>query len=696
MSSLRKMAYITRTGVSMLGLSDAAESIGFRTLGVRIDIRQLVRDVPLPCIIHWNENHFIIVYRVRKSRKEIFVVDPAIGHLKYRYKEFCDFWYNRERNNGYCLILQPTPEFYMAQDEVVNHKQISFLLKYLRNHSNLIWQLVLSFFVAGILQLFIPFLTQSIVDKGINYNDLSFLTLVLIAQLALSIGRAVVELLRGWILLHLTTRINISLISDFLAKLMRLPISFFDSRRTGDLMQRISDNNRIQNFLTNNSLNFLFSLATFIVFSCVIAHYNIKLFSIFILFSSIYIVWVSLFMKYRRKLDKKRFNQSSNNQSNLIQLITGMHEIKLNNCEKKKRWEWERIQARLFEISIKGLVIRQSQSTGALIINGSKDFIITFLTAKSVIDGQITLGMMLSIQYIIGQLNGPIEQLLSFLNGWQDAKLSLERLGEIYEKESEESGGEVFNTDTPSAQGITLKDISFQYEGPNSPFALKDIDIQIPANKITAIVGASGSGKTTLIKLLQGFYPPVDGEIRIGDSLLNTIDVQYWRKNIGSVMQDGFIFSDTILNNIALTEESPNYKRFQYALKVANIDSFVESLPSGNNTQIGFEGTGISQGQKQRILIARVVYKDPRFVFFDEATNALDAKNESIIMENLNQFFMTRTVLIVAHRLSTVKNADKIIVLSEGKIVEEGNHATLTNKKGFYYELVKNQLELGS
>jgi len=401
-------------------------------------------------------------------------------------------------------------------------------------------------------------------------------------------------------------------------------------------------------------------------------------------------------MKYRRKLDKKRFNQSSNNQSNLIQLITGMHEIKLNNCEKKKRWEWERIQARLFEISIKGLVIRQSQSTGALIINGSKDFIITFLTAKSVIDGQITLGMMLSIQYIIGQLNGPIEQLLSFLNGWQDAKLSLERLGEIYEKESEESGGEVFNTDTPSAQGITLKDISFQYEGPNSPFALKDIDIQIPANKITAIVGASGSGKTTLIKLLQGFYPPVDGEIRIGDSLLNTIDVQYWRKNIGSVMQDGFIFSDTILNNIALTEESPNYKRFQYALKVANIDSFVESLPSGNNTQIGFEGTGISQGQKQRILIARVVYKDPRFVFFDEATNALDAKNESIIMENLNQFFMTRTVLIVAHRLSTVKNADKIIVLSEGKIVEEGNHATLTNKKGFYYELVKNQLELGS
>lgn len=714
--TLRERSFITREGVSMLGISDAAESLGFRTLGVRLNWEQLVNDAPLPFIAHWKKNHFVVVYKISTKRNFlnvllknhtikdiddvwIHVADPSRGLVKYKASEFKNAWFSTKKDNeekGHCLILEPTPEFYEVQDEKVDRKRWGYLFSYLRPYKSLILQLILSFVVASILQLILPFLTQAIVDKGVNYKDISFLAIILIAQLALIIGSASVGFIRGWIMLHLTTRVNISLISDFLAKLMRLPIAFFDSKMTGDLMQRMGDNGRIQGFLTSTAINIVFSAANFLIYSCIIAFYNLHIFGIFLLGSVLYVIWVSTFLRYRRELDNRRFAQSASNQSNIIQLITGMQEIKLNNCEKQKRWEWERIQAMLFKISVRGLMLGQYQGAGALVINGAKNFIITYLVAKSVIDGQMTLGMMLAMQYIIGQLNGPVESLIGFMQSWQDAKISLERLGEIQEKDAEDSDSALKTLELPSDRTITLKNLSFQYEGPHSPFVLENIDLVIPANKVTAIVGTSGSGKTTLLKLLLGFYLPTKGEIQVGASRLDAINCRVWRQHAGAVMQEGFIFSDTIANNIAISEETVDKERLYHAVTVANIRDFIESLPLGYNTKIGSEGHGISQGQKQRILIARAVYKNPDFLFFDEATNALDANNERTIMQNLDSFFKGKTVVVVAHRLSTVKNADNIIVLEKGKIVEQGRHIELSRNNGSYYQLVKNQLELGN
>lgn len=699
LNTLRDRSYLTHEGVSMLGISDAAESIGFRTLGVRLNWDQLVSGTPLPCIAHWKKNHFVVVYKISKANNWIHVADPALGLVSYKADEFKKAWLSTKKDGeekGHCLILEPTPEFYQQEDEKPNRKNIGFLLKYLQPYKNLLVQLILSFAVASLLQLIFPFLTQSIVDKGVNHKDVPFLILVLVAQLMLMFGQASVEFIRGWIMLHLTTRVNISLISDFLIKLMHLPIAFFDSKMTGDLMQRIGDNSRIQNFLTSTSLNILFSGANFVIFGCVMAYYNSLLFLIFLLGSAIYIAWVSIFLKYRRELDHRRFAQMSSNQSSIIQLITGMQEIKLNNSERQKRWEWERIQARLFKISMKGLMLGQYQQGGAVLINGIKNVTITFYTAKAVIDGQMTLGMMLAVQYIIGQLNSPVEQLIGFMQSWQDAKISLERLGEIQEKDAEDAPGIFSVNELTPKKDISVNNVSFQYEGPHSPFVLKDVNIEIPANKVTAIVGTSGSGKTTLLKLLLGFYKPVEGEILIDNTRLDNINCHIWRQHTGAVMQDGFIFSDTIANNIALGDETVDKEKLYNAVSVANIREFIESLPLGYNTKIGGEGKGISQGQKQRILIARAVYKNPGFIFFDEATNSLDANNEHTIMENLDEFFKGRTVVIVAHRLSTVKNADNIIVLEKGKIVEQGKHAELSRMNGSYYHLVKNQLELGN
>lgn len=707
---LRERSFITREGVSMLGISDAAESIGFHTLGVRLSYEQLISEANLPCIAHWKKNHFVVVYKIALNHslfsclgnnKEFWfhVADPSRGLVKYKADEFRKAWITTVKDDeekGHCLLLETTPEFYTMQDEKINRKSIWFLLQYLRPYKNLVIQLILSFIVASILQLIIPFLTQAIVDKGINYKDVSFLTLVLIAQLTLMLGQASVSFIRGWIMLHLSTRINITLISDFLSKLMRLPISFFDSKMTGDLMQRMGDNSRIQSFLTSTGINIIFSTANFLLYACIIAFYNIKLFGLFLFGSSLYVFWVSLFLKYRRELDNRRFAQAANNQSNIIQLITGMQEIKLNNCEKQKRWEWERIQAMLFKISVKGMMLGQYQSAGALIINSAKNFIITYVVAKSVIDGEMTLGMMLAVQYIIGQLNGPVESLVGFMQSWQDAKISLERLDEIQEKDAEDTPDSYILNELPIVKDILVRDVSFQYVGSHSSFVLKGINLTIPANKITAIVGTSGSGKTTLLKLLLGFYKPTEGEILVGKAKIETINCHIWRQHTGAVMQDGFIFSDTIANNISISDETVNKEKLHHAVTVANIRDFVESLPLGYNTKIGGEGHGISQGQKQRILIARAVYKNPDYIFFDEATNALDANNERTIMDNLDEFFKGKTVVVVAHRLSTVKHADNIIVIEKGEIVEQGKHTELAKRNGSYYHLVKNQLELGN
>ncbi len=697
LQSLREKSYITREGVSLLGISDAAENIGFRTLAAKIPFDKLKEEAPTPFIAHWRQQHFIVVYGFTKNK--VLVSDPAHGKLKLSKEEFLKGWLSdkeRGEETGVVLLMETAPEFYEQGEEKANRAGFGFLFNYLKPYKKFIIQLFIGMITGSLLQLIFPFLTQSIVDFGIQNQDLSFVTLILIAQVMLFLSRTAVEFIRGWILLHLGTRINISILSDFLIKLMKLPISFFDTKMIGDLLQRIGDHSRIERFLTSSTLDILFSFINLIIFGVVLAVYDLPIFFVFMLGSIFYVFWVLIFMKKRRDLDYKRFDQMASNQSNMIQLITGMQEIKLHNSEKQKRWEWERIQAMLFKVSIKSLALNQYQQAGSSFINELKNIFITFLAAKSVIDGEITLGMMLAIQYIIGQLNTPINQLVSFVTTAQDAKISLERLGEIHNREDEEvdKGDKV--TIFPEDMSLKVENMSFQYEGPHAEHVLKNINIKIPAGKITAIVGASGSGKTTLVKLLLKFYNPTEGAINLGDINLENYSNRLWRDKCGAVLQDGFIFSDTIAKNIAVSDDYVDKEKLLYAVKTANIQEFIESLPLGYNTKIGGDGHGLSQGQKQRLLIARAVYKNPDYLYFDEATNALDANNEKVIMENLDRFFQGRTVVVVAHRLSTVKNADQIIVLDKGKITEIGNHEELTKKRGDYYRLVKNQLELGN
>jgi len=697
--TLRERSHISRLGVSMLGISRAAETIGFRTLGVKIPFEKLRDEAPLPAIVHWNQNHFVVVYKIsgRKGKERIHVADPAGGLVTFSREEFTRCWAStgsNEEPQGTALLLEPTPEFYSTDDEKPNRKSFGYLFRYLKPYHKLLLQLLLGLILGSLLQLIFPFLTQSIVDYGIGNRNISFIYLVLIAQLVLTLSRVSVEFIRGWILLHLGTRISVSLISDFLAKLMRLPMGYFDTKMTGDLMQRIGDNNRIQTFLTGTSLTVLFSLVNLVIFGAVLLFYNLTIFSIFLIGSIIYTLWVWLFLKRREELDYRRFAQMAANQSSVIQLIQGMQEIKLNGCEQQKRWEWERIQARLFRVSIKGLSLSQYQQSGGVLINEIKNILITVVAAKSVVDGQITLGMMLAVQYIIGQLNSPIEQIITFFNQTQDAKISLDRLGEIHLRKNEEEAEEGRIDDIPTEKGMEVRNLSFRYEGPDSELVLDRINLHIPAGKQTAIVGTSGSGKTTLVKLLLGFYPPTEGEILFGENRMEAFSLSEWRSRCGVVMQDGFIFSDSIAGNIAPGVEAIDKARLLQAAQVANISDFIDSLPLGYNTKIGQEGHGLSQGQRQRILIARAVYKNPQLVFFDEATNALDANNEKSIMENMQEFFHGRTVVVVAHRLSTVRNADQIVVIERGEIVEVGTHKELSAKKGAYYTLVKNQLEL--
>jgi ATP-binding cassette, subfamily B, bacterial len=697
LQSLREKSHAGREGVSLLSVSDAAESIGMRSMAVRITYQKLKDEAPLPCIAHWQQRHFVVVYKIRKGK--VHVADPAHGLITYTEDEFKEGWLNVKANGhstGSVLLLEPAPAFSPSTDESYKKGSFRFLYNYLVPYKKFLLQLVLGLAIGSLLQLIFPFLTQAIVDFGITNQDIGFINLILLAQVMLFFSRTAVDFIRSWILLHISTRINISIISDFLIKLMRLPISFFDTKKMGDILQRIQDHYRIENFLTSSTLNTLFSLFNLLVFGIVLAYYSLKIFAIFLGGSLIYTAFVFFFLKRRKELDYKRFDQMSQHQGNLIQLINGMQEIKLNNCAKQKRWEWEQIQAKLFRINVQSMSLSQVQQAGAVFINELKNIFIAFVAATAVIDGQMTLGMMLAIQYIIGQMSSPIDQLIHFIHAAQDARISLERLSEIHNKEDEEAEGKSYITIFPEDRSIYVRNLSFHYEGPHSPAVLKDLTVTIPKGKVTAIVGSSGSGKTTFLKLLLKFYEPAAGELKMGDISLSNISSSAWRQKCGVVMQDGFIFSDTIARNIAVGDEVIDRKKLLNAVQIANIQQFIESLPLGYNTQIGADGHGLSQGQKQRILIARAVYKDPEYIFFDEATNALDANNERVIMENLEKFFRGRTVVVVAHRLSTVRNADQIIVLEKGQLTEFGTHEELTTQRGSYFNLVRNQLELGA
>lgn len=693
---LRNLTHQRKEGVSLLEISDAAEHIGLRTLAAKISFERLLNDVPLPCIAHWRQDHYVVVYAV--SAKFVWVADPAIGNMKLTKEEFLEGWesvHEDGENRGVVMVLETTPDFYQKDGVSTDKGGFRYVYQYLTRHRNLVAQLVLGLAVTVILQLLFPFLIQAMVDEGVNSQDFDFVLLILLAWSVLFLSQMLVEHLRSWILLHLGVRANINLISDFLIKIVRLPIRFFDQKMTTDLLKRIYDNERVERLLTTSSLVTVFSSISILLMGLVLLYFDLTIFLIFLAGTMLHLMWVLRFMEARKELDYKRFDQAAENQGKLIELIGGMQEIKLHNAETQKRWEWERTEAKLFRVGMRYLAVDQRQRLGAQLLNELKNILIIVFAAKAVIEGSLTIGVLLAVMYILGQLNAPINQLVEFIKSAQDAKISLERMNEIHQRENEENPAEKI-TILPEVGDLRLEGVSFQYGGPGSPLILKELDLTFPKGKTTAVVGSSGSGKTTLLKLLLNIYQPTEGAIKLGDINLNNFQSRLWRSKCGSVLQDGYLFSDSIARNIGLGDEIVDDQRLFYATRMANIQSFIESLPLGYNTRIGADGVGLSQGQKQRILIARAIYKDPEFLFFDEATNALDAYNEMVIMENLAEFLSRKTLVIVAHRLSTVMNADQIIVLENGEVVERGTHEYLSRQQGAYYHLLRNQLELGS
>ncbi len=695
-SFLREKCFITKLGVNLLGISEAAETIGLRSTGVKINFDGLLESKPFPCIIHWKNNHFVVLYKMSKNR--VYISDPAMGLVAYSKQEFLEGW-SHGSDTGFALFIEPSTDFYESEFDNVEEKHISstkFLLDYMRGYTPYFIQIFMGMLIGSVIMVFTPFLTQSIVDKGINGLDINFINLVLIGQIILFLGGAFVEIIRSWILLHIGSRINVSLISDFLKKLLSLKIQFFESHLIGDILRRVEDHKRIERLLTVTSLSTVFSIINLILFGIILMIYDTKIFFVFIIGSTLSILWVTLFLKQKKKLDFKYFETYSKNYNKLIEIIKGVEEIKLSNSNKQKRWEWEENQARIFKINTKALSVDQLQRNGSNIINHLTTILITYFSAKAVVHGDYSLGAMFAINMIVGQLSSPINQIIEFIPLLQEAKLGLDRILEVHQQEAEESHFNKTVSSIDKAEDIILENLSFSYTGDPNNLVLKNINLTIPAGKTTAIVGSSGSGKSTLMKLLLRFYEPSLGKIMVGSDNMNSIFFSVWRGNIGVVMQEGKVFSETIANNIALGLKV-DMKRVVECAKQACIDEFIsESLPLGYNTQIGDEGLPMSLGQKQRILLARAFYKNPNFMFLDEATSALDAKNEKMVVQNLEAFCASRSVVVIAHRLSTVVNADQIVVLNKGEIAEVGTHKELVAAQGIYYGLVKNQIELGS
>ena len=696
--TLSKYCFATTEGVSLLGISEAANKLGLHTVCGRLSINQLSQ-VERPCILHWNQNHFVVLYKV-KNGKKYYIADPGKGLITYSLEEFRNHWVSTTLGGdekGIAMLLEPTAEFgKLKEDNTTEKRSFKFLFGYIKQYRKYFTQIVLGLLVGCLLQLIMPFLTQSIVDVGIKNQDIGFIWLVLLGQLMLTVSRTVIDFIRRWLLLHISMRINISLVSDFFIKLLKLPMSFFDTKLMGDLMQRMNDHSRVNTFMTQQTLNIMFSMLTFVVFTIVLFFYNKLVFSIFLIGSVVYGVWMTLFLRRRKVLDYELFEQQAINNNKTYEFITSMQEIKLQDCEQRRRWEWEDVQADLFGVQMKSLKLQQTQEAGSIFINEIKNIVITVVAATAVIHGQLTLGMMLAVQYIIGQLNSPVEQLMSFFYSIQDVKISLERINEIHCVDDENGKVGLQTSLQDQEKGIDIENVMFKYDPHAIKKTLDNVNIHIPQGKVTAIVGASGSGKTTLVRLMLGYYPVLDGHITVGGTDINRLNKKWWRRQCGVVMQDGVIFSESIARNIAVDDEDIDKDRLLKAAEIACIKDYVMGLPLKFNTKIGRDGVGLSQGQKQRILIARAVYKNPDYIFLDEATNSLDASNEKAIVENLDKFYAGRTVVIVAHRLSTVRNADRIIAINNGMVAEAGSHDELIAKRGVYYNLVKNQLELGN
>jgi ATP-binding cassette subfamily B protein len=699
---LREYCFLSKDGVSMLGIEDAAKKIGFDTIGVKIRVADLINKKPLPCILFWGENHFVVLSDVRKKRfsdEVIFeILDPAFGKILLTEEKFKQHWTKTDK--GLALLLQPTEEFHKKEPKqkkasIVN---LSLIYSFMKPHKRELFILVLGLGFSSLLTLIFPFLTQALIDVGVSNNNLNFVFIILLAQIFLFLGSLIIEVVRNWVLLFINSKINIGIISEFLMKIVKLPFKFFESKQLGDFSARIGDHRRIEEFLTSQSLITIFSSINFIVFFIVLTYYDPKIVIAYSVITFLSIIWSVYFLKKLQKVDYQRFRYLGENQQAIYELINGIVEVKLNNIEDHKIGKWQDKQIKLFNTNLKTMKLDQIQHIGYDFLNQAKNILVIFIAAREVILGNITLGTLLSISYIIGQMNTPLNQLIEFLKSWQYAKLSFERLHEVQNLKEEDSNlhkvstadGSLFNTD------IDIRNVSFQYLGPRSPFILNGVSFTIPKGKMTAIVGESGSGKTTLMKLLLKFYAPVEGDIYYGKHNAENLSAKDLRKNSGVVMQDGYIFSDTLERNIATSDAQIDYDRLERAITTANLADFVESLPQKLKTMLGSGGNGISGGQKQRILIARAVYKNPNIIFFDEATSALDAENEKIIYENLDEFFIGRTVIKIAHRLSTVKSAHQIIVLKKGQIVEIGNHEQLVKNKSNYYNLVKNQLELSA
>ncbi len=698
MSELERWCTLTHEGVSLKGIADGAKALGIETKGVKSTIDELA-ECPLPAILHWNQNHFVMLYKVNRRGTRFWIADPAKGKYTVNRDGLRKHWVSTKshgQEKGIALLLEPTEEFYERQPAYYGERRsFRFLWEYILQYKRYFGQIVLGLLLGCVLQLILPFLTQWIVDLGIKHGDIRLIWLILLGELMIVAGRTATDFIRRWLLLHISMRINISLVSDFFIKLLKLPMSFFDTKLTGDLLQRMGDHQRVQSFLTNQVLSVTFSMLSFAVFGLVLLIYDPLIFAVFVLGSVVYGLWIAKFLRRRKVLDYELFEQQAINNNRTYQFITSMQEIKLQNCERRRRWEWEDTQADLFDVQMRAMRLEQTQQAGSIFINEVKNILITVLAATAVINGQLSLGAMLAIQYIVGQLNSPVQQLMQFIYSLQDVKISLERINEIHGRDNEEGYSPRIKGFTAD-KDISLRFIDFKYDPHATENTLEDISFEIPAGHVTAIVGASGSGKTTLIKLMLGYYHPTGGYIKVADKDLDKYDLKWWRQQCGVVMQDGVIFSESIARNIAVDDGEIDTERLEQAARIACIHDFVMSLPLKYDTKIGPDGVGMSQGQKQRILIARAVYKNPSYIFLDEATNALDAENERAIVQNLREFYRGRTVVIVAHRLSTVRDADQIVVLDKGRLAEIANHDILILKRGKYYNLVKNQLELGS